>query len=116
MQNNRLYKRLGMAIEINLHYKGYLVRANQLKIGGKESNTYEITLELQRSDIGKWDTLNKEVFVIESKNINTDTAHFVLDKFAEGYFKPSIDRYEYEVNCENVGIELEESERSGVSC
>lgn len=108
MKNNILYKKLGMAIEIDLHYNGYLVRANQRKIGARDSITYDITFELQRGDIGKWDTLDGTVFRINSNNICSATARLVWDKFAEGYFKPFIDRYEYELNCTNAGIELNE--------
>lgn len=115
MQNNKLYKRLGMAIEIDLHYKGYVVRANQRLVG---AGTYVVTLELRRKDIGKWsslnwDTLSEEVFHIKSKNIGRDTANFVWDKFAEGYFKPFIDRYEYEIECIEAGIAMDENKRIG---
>lgn len=115
MQNNQFYTKLGMSITVNLHYNGYIVRANQLKTGGRESNTYDITLELRRKDISKWDMMDEEIFHITSENSNLDTAKLILDKFAEGYFKRFIDRYEYELACTDRGVELEEAERNGVA-
>lgn len=110
-QNNQFFKKCGMVIEVDLHYNGYMVRGKQLKTGNRESNTYNITFELRRKDISKWDVLDEKVFHLESDNINLDTAKFIQDKFAEGYFKRFIDSYEYELACTDKGIEVIENEQ-----
>lgn len=110
MHNNR-FKKTGFGIEMSLPKTDYLVRANILKIGDKESHTYDITLELRTSDIGKWDMLDEERFSITSENINIDTCNFIMDKFSNGYFDRFINRYEYEMNCFDRGNELFENER-----
>lgn len=117
MQKQRrelMYIKRGTVIEVNLHYKNYLVRANILKSGGKESNTYDVMLELSRTDIGKWDTLDEEHILLTSDNINLSVYSMIMDKFADGYFKHYIDRYEYELDCIDRGIELYEKERLNI--
>lgn len=104
--NEQKFTKTGFSIEIDLHYKDYLVRANILKIGNKESNTYDISLELRCSDVGRWDMLDEEHYSLTSENINLDTYNFIMDKFANGFFKQFIDRYEYELECFDVGDDL----------
>lgn len=43
--------------------------------------------------------------------MNWDTYRFTMDKFAEGYFNPFLDRYNFHMTAMNKGIEEMESER-----
>lgn len=103
MQNRNLrFTKIGFAIEKEID-RNYTVRAHILKIGGRESNTYDVTLELRRSDIGKWDMLDEEHYSITSENINMCVCEFIMDKFDNGFFKRFIDRYEYDLKCFDKG-------------
>lgn len=98
----------GFSIEIELNNTDYIVRANILKLGDKESNEYDVTLELRRSDIGKWDMLDEEHYKIESDTYDTnmDVYNLVMDKLNSGFFDKFINRYEDELEYSSVGFDV----------
>lgn len=106
---NYRYNKLGYSIEISLQ-GNYVVRANILR---SENNTYDVTLEMKRSDVGKYDTLDEEHYSLTGENINMEVCKFVTDKANEGFFERFINRYEYESQCFERGNELFEKERIG---
>lgn len=115
MLNKELkFVKRGFVIEVDLHYKDYLVRANILKVGGKESNTYDVTLEIRRQDIDNWVRIDhQEHYYIQNDNVNMAVYELIMDKFAEGFFKRHIDRYEYEELCMGKGDDLFKLESFG---
>lgn len=100
--------KIGYAISIDIN-KDYIVRANILHTGELKDNTYEITLELRRKDIGKWDCMGDEVYHLESnkKKINTNTIALINRLNEKNFFKYYIDRYEFELKCFETGFEVE---------
>lgn len=109
-RKERKYYKIGFCIEVSLHCRDYIVRANILK-QHKESNDYQVTLELRRHDIGKWDMLDEKHYHITADNINMAVYDLIMDKFKNGFFARFIDRYEYELCCFDRGNDLFEMER-----
>ncbi len=109
------FRKKGFVMEVNLHYRNYGVEAVILKAGGGDANTYDVTLRLFRYDVGKFDALDEEHYMIASERINLSTYDFIMDKFANGFFKKFIDRYEYELLCFEKGNALYEEEQQGRS-
>lgn len=108
----RKFEKIGYGIEVNLPGLDYIVRANILRIDA-ENNTYNISLELRRVDIGKWDMLDQKHYSITSDNINMAVYEFIMNKFINGFFEKFITNYEYELVCFERGNELFELERLG---
>lgn len=110
MKRDNLFIRTGMGIEIPLNYKGFIVRANILR--QDQTNTYGITFEIGHISFDYWAVIKGDEFILQSeKSINYETYRFTMDKFAAGYFKPFLDRYELEQTAMARGIEIMEAER-----
>lgn len=101
------YEKSGFGIKVRIT-DCYTVRANILK--GIEENTYEFDLELSRNDIGQYQIINEDgIFQMESLNINTDVSDYIRKLYGEAYFTPYMDRYEYWIDCMNLGTQVMET-------
>lgn len=110
MEQKRKFETLGKSILIPLNYKGYSIRANIARTNNPVD--FEITYEVTCEGFHIFESIDGDTFTINSeKNVNWDTYRFTMDKFAEGYFKPFLDRYDFHMTAMNKGIELLESER-----
>lgn len=109
MERKRKFETLGKSILVPLNYKGYSVRANITRTNNPTE--FNITYEIVCQSYAIFESIEGDMFTLNSeKNVNWDVYRFTMDKFAEGYFKPFIDRYDYEMTAINKGIELLESE------
>lgn len=110
MEQKRKFETLGKSILIPLNYKGYSVRANIARTNSPVD--FEITYEVTCEGFQIFESIDGDTFTINSeKNLNWDTYRFTIDRFAEGYFKPFLDRYNLHMTAMNKGIELLEAER-----
>lgn len=111
MKKDLLFEKVGTSIVIPLNYRGYLVRADIKK--DYNNNNFFITYEIGYSGSSYWNCIEGDTFTLHlDKSINYEVYKFTMDKFAEGYFKPFLDRYDFEFLAMNRGIEVLEAENT----
>lgn len=104
------YRGMDNIITIDL-YNGYTTIAI---IGESESDTYDVQLMLKENTVDTWTLIeNAEHITIHSDETRIYSAILktVSTYLQEGFFDYYIDRYEYELNCFNIGNKIEESKR-----
>ena len=113
--NNRLeyknYRGCKDIITIDLH-NDYTVIA--IKSWNQDEHKYEVQLMLKENTVDKWDLIEKAEsleFNANYKNINSAILKQVATFLKEGFFDYYIERYEYELNCFDIGNEITEKER-----
>ena len=102
-------------ITIDLH-NNYTVIA--IKSWNPDEHKYEVQLMLKENTVDKWDLIEKAEsleFNANYKIINKAILKHVATLLSDGFFDYYIDRYEYELNCFNIGNDLAESERLNAS-
>lgn len=110
MEQKRKFETLGKSILIPLNYKGYFIRANIARTNSPIE--FEITYEVTCEGFQIFEGIDGDIFIINSeKNVNWDTYRFTMDKFAAGYFKPFLDKYDFHMTAMNKGIEETESSK-----
>lgn len=104
------YKRLGMTISVEITYKDrdYEVWALTNKVNGKGSDEYEVTFMIKDSTIDKLDIIEDITYTISSSDVNTDIHNTITDFFEEGKFDKYLDRYIYENDMLELGINTDE--------
>ena len=98
-------------LTIDLH-NDYTVIA--IKSWNPYEHKYTIQLMLKENTVDKWDLVEKAEsieFNVDYKNINSAILKQVATFLKEGFFDYYIERYEYELNCFNIGNKLNEKER-----
>lgn len=98
-------------LTIDLH-NDYTVIA--IKSWNPDEHKYTIQLMLKENTIDKWDLVEKAEsieFNVDYKNINSAILKQVATFLKEGFFDYYIERYEYELNCFNIGNKFNEKER-----
>lgn len=106
------YKNMDNIITIDLH-NDYTILA---LIGRDETGNYDVELRIKENTVDKWDLIGKAEHIIfnsNTKNIYSAILKTVDTYLHEGFFDYYIKRYEYEMNCFDVGNELVENERLG---
>lgn len=99
-------------ISIDLH-NGYTVIA--MARWDNKKKKYYATLRLRDNTVEKWDMIEEAANVeMESdiKSIKRDMTQYVTVLLANGFFKKYIDRYEYELDCFDKGLEITEAEEN----
>ena len=102
-------------ITIDLH-NGYIIIA--VTGFNVETKTYITTLFLKDSAVDTWKLIENAEnleFHANNKTINSAILKQVSIFLEEGLFDYYIQRYEYELNCFDVGNDLAESERLNAS-
>ena len=102
-------------ITIDLH-NNYTVIA--IKLWNSDEHKYIVQLMLKENTVDKWDLIEKadEIeFHVGYKIINKAILKQVATFLKECFFDYYIERYEYELNCFNIGNDLAESERLNAS-
>ena len=117
--NNKLtyaeYRGCKDILTIDLH-NDYTVIA--IKSWNPDDQKYEVQLMLKENTVDKWDLIEKAEsleFNANYKIINKAILKHVATLLSDGFFDYYIDRYEYELNCFNIGNDLAESERLNAS-
>lgn len=106
------YKGIDSIITIDL-YNNYTTIAI---ISKTENNNYNIQLMLKENTVDKWNLIEKAEHIIihsDEKHIYSAILKTVGTYLQEGFFDYYIERYEYELNCFEVGNEIEEQKRLG---
>lgn len=101
-------------ISINLN-NGYTIIA--IKIWNKEKENYTVELRIKENSIEKWDLIeNAESleFNANYKTINSAILKQVATFFNNGFFDYYINRYEYDIECQDRGNDLFEKERLNI--
>ena len=102
-------------LTIDLH-NDYTVIA--IKSWNPDEHKYTVELRLKKNSVDKWDLIEKAEsleFNVDYKIINKAILKHVATLLSDGFFDYYIDRYEYELNCFNIGNDLAESERLNAS-
>lgn len=103
------YKNMDNLITIDLH-NDYAILA---LIGKDENGNYDVELRIKESTVEKWDLVEKAehiIFNANTKNIYSAVLKTVGTYLHEGFFDYYIDRYEYELNCFDIGNEMYEKQ------
>lgn len=96
---------------IDLH-NDYTIIA--IKIWNTEKQNYTVELRIKENTVEKWDLIEKAEsleFNVDYKIINKAILKHVSTLLSEGFFDYYIQRYEYELNCFDVGIEVLENKK-----
>lgn len=107
------YKGCRDILTIDLH-NGYSVIA--IKSWTREYNNYYVELRLKRDDVERWDLIEEPesiVFSNDYKTINVAILKYVSSLLADGFFDRYINRYDYELECFEIGNDIKEKERIG---
>lgn len=99
-------------ITIDLH-NGYTVIA--IKSWNPDEHKYTIQLMLKENTVGKWDLIEKAEsleFNVDYRIINKAILKHVATLLSDGFFDYYINRYEYDIECQNRGNDLFEKERT----
>ena len=107
------YKGCKDIITIDLH-NGYTVIA--IKSWNQDEKKYTVQLMLKENTVDKWDLIEKAEsieFNVDYKIINKAILKHIATLLSDGFFDYYIKRYEYELECFNVGNEIAERERLG---
>ena len=106
-------KEANSVISINLH-NGYFIIA--MTKWNNECRKYYTTLYIKHKTVDILDKLenftNVECTTTSAKEINSEVAEFIMDKFKSGEFDYYIKRYDYEQKCFDKGNEFFESKRN----
>lgn len=107
-----VYKGCKDILTIDLH-NDYTIIA--IKLWNSEEHKYTVELRLKENGIEKWDLIEDVEFEIDVdyKTINKVILKRVATLLSDGFFDYYIKRYEYELNCFDVGNDLAERERLG---
>lgn len=105
------YKAFENIIMIDLH-NNYTIVA--LKNYNREKHNYTVELRIKQNSIEKWDLIedaeNLE-FNVDYRYINAAILKQVSKFLKEGFFDKYIDRFEFELRCFDMGIEIDDKER-----
>lgn len=85
-------------------------------IGKDENNDYDICLMLKQNTVDTWTLIEKAehiTFNANTKNIYSAILKTVSTYLQEDFFDYYINRYEYKLNCFEIGNEIEEKNRLG---
>ena len=99
-------------ITIDLH-NGYTVIA--IKSWNPDEHKYTVQLMLKENTVGKWDLIEKAEsleFNVDYRIINKAILKHVATLLSDGFFDYYINRYEYDIECQNRGNDLFEKERT----
>lgn len=92
---------------IDLH-NNYSVIA--IKLWNSETHNYTVEFRLQQNTVDKWDLIDETFyFDVDYKIINKAILKQVSTLLSTGFFEKYINRYEYELDCFDLGNEIEES-------
>ena len=97
-------------ITIDLH-NDYTVIA--IKSWNQDEYKYDVQLMLKENSVDKWDLIEKAEsleFNVDYKIINKAILKHVSTLLLNGFFDYYIQRYEYELNCFDIGNEITEKE------
>jgi len=111
------YIKHGFAITVQLPKSNYEIMALIKKTEVTENTiSYDVDFLLNRNTIGKWDEIDNITFVKtkEQTDINMEVYNYIMELNSNGHFNYFIDRYEYELNMAEIGINLDEKERLGI--
>lgn len=106
------YRGMDNIITIDLH-NGYTIIA---LIGKDENDTYDVCLMLKENTVDTWTLIEKAehlIFNATDKTIYSAILKTVGTYLQEGFFDYYINRYEYELNCFDIGNGIEEEKRLG---
>lgn len=106
------YRNSNEIITIDLH-NGYTVIA----ISTRENGSYITTLFLKENNVDTWKLIENAEFLemkANSDNINSAILKQVSALLEKGFFDYYIERYEYDLNCFDIGDEIIQKERLGV--
>lgn len=105
-------KEANLVISINLHNDYFIIAMTKWD---NECRKYYTTLYIKHKTIDILDKLesfeNIECTTTSTKEINSEVANFVINKFKSGDFDYYIDRFEYQMKCFDKGNEFFENER-----
>ena len=91
---------------IDLH-NNYSVIA--IKFWNSETHSYIVEFRLQQNTVDKWDLIDETFhFDVDYKIINKAILKQVSTLLSTGFFEKYINRYEYELDCFDLGNEIEE--------
>ena len=117
--NNRLeyknYRGCKDIITIDLH-NNYTVIA--IKSWNPDEQKYDVEFRITENSIDKWDLIQEMEsveFNVNYKTINKAILKYVATLLSDGFFDYYIKRYEYELECFDVGNDLAESDRLNAS-
>lgn len=99
-------------ITIDLH-NGYTVIA--IKSWNPDEHKYYVQLMLKENTVGKWDLIEKAEYLefnVDYRIINKAILKHVATLLSDGFFDYYINRYEYDIECQNRGNDLFEKERT----
>ena len=100
-------------LTIDLHNK-YTVIA--IKSWNSAEHKYVVQLMLKEKTVDKWDLIEKAEsleFNVDYKILNRAILKHVATLLSDGFFDYYIKRYEYELECFDIGNEIAEKERLG---
>lgn len=105
------YKNMNNIITIDLHNDFTIIAI----IGRNENNNYDVELRLKENTIEKWDLIEEAEHLVfdENDKIHSAILKTVSEKLKDGFFDYYIERYQYELNCFDLGDDLSESNRMG---
>lgn len=98
-------------LTIDLH-NDYTVIA--IKSWNSDEHKYTVQLMLKEKTVDKWDLIEKAEsleFNVDYKIINRAILKHVATLLSDGFFDYYIKRYEYELDCFDIGNEIAEKER-----
>lgn len=97
---------------IDLH-NNYSVIA--IKLWNSETHNYTVEFRLQQNTVDKWDLIDETFyFDVDYKIINKAILKQVSTLLSTGFFEKYINRYEYELDCFDLGNEIEESQLTNI--
>lgn len=99
------YEKLGYGITVAIK-NNYLIRANILKVRDC-NNTYDFTLELSQKALERFVPFSDtDIYRMESENINSDVADYILKCDSNGDFDSFIQIYEDSITYEMFGQDI----------
>lgn len=99
-------------LTIDLH-NDYTVIA--IKSWNPDEHKYYVQLMLKENTVGKWDLIEKAEYLefnVDYRIINKAILKHVATLLSDGFFDYYINRYEYDIECQNRGNDLFEKERT----
>ena len=116
--NNKLEYRNYMGckdiLTIDLH-NDYTVIA--IKSWNPDNQKYIVQLMLKDNNVDKWDLIEKAEYLefnVDYRIINKAILKHVSTLLSDGFFDYYINRYEYDIECQNRGNDLFEKERLNI--
>lgn len=74
-----------------------------------ENEKYDVELFIRRKDITMFDEVGQFEFTSTREELFKSLVKDIEDKYSNGYFDKSIERYEYYIKCLEKGIDIIES-------